>query len=303
MIELRPVEGDGDVALFLRLRNEIYPQHPFSAAAFAGARAQAWRLDLVAFHDGSPVGVGSVGRHWVDPEGPVAYVSVRVLRDARRRGVGTALYGAVSADAAEHGRSELYVVAPEEDEGTLAYLARRGFRRVLEMQEVALDLTTAPARDQSSLARGLRLVPIDPELDRAVYEAAREVEAGLEVGEGEAMAPRQFDDWRRRQLPPHVRRDLSFAALDGDVVAGYAILEQEDDGIGDHAMTGVRPAYRGRDIATSLKAAQAAAAKAAGFRELRGANVVTNAAMRHVNEKLGYRQTSLHVHLRGPLLR
>ncbi|MGZ4352609.1 MAG: GNAT family N-acetyltransferase, partial [Gaiellaceae bacterium] len=103
MIELRPVEGDGDVALFLRLRNEIYPQHPFSTAAFADARAQAWRLDLVALLDGEPAGVGSVGRHWVDPEGPVAYVSVRVLRGARRRGVGSALYGAVSAAAAEHG--------------------------------------------------------------------------------------------------------------------------------------------------------------------------------------------------------
>ncbi|HEY6031954.1 MAG TPA: GNAT family N-acetyltransferase, partial [Gaiellaceae bacterium] len=294
---------DDDVALFLRVRNEIYPQHPFSAAAFADARSQAWRLDLVALLDGEPAGVGSVGRHWVDPEGPVAYASVRVLRGSRRRGVGSELYRAVSEDAAAHGRSELYVTAPEEDEDTLAYLARRGYRRVLEMQEVALDLTAAPVRDESSLAPGLRLVPLEPELDRAVYEAAQEVDAGLEVGEGEAMAPRDFDDWRRRQLPAHVRRDLSFAALDGDVVAGYAILEQEDDGIGDHAMTGVRPAYRGRGIATALKSAQAAAARAAGFRELRGANVVANAAMRHVNAKLGYRQTSLHVHLRGPLLR
>ncbi|HEY6056000.1 MAG TPA: GNAT family N-acetyltransferase [Gaiellaceae bacterium] len=302
MIELRPVESDDDVALFLRVRNEIYPQHPFSAAAFADARSQAWRLDLVALLDGEPAGVGSVGRHWVDPEGPVAYASVRVLRGSRRRGVGSALYRALSEDAAGHGRSELYVVAPEEDEGTLAYLGRRGFRRVLEMQEVALDLA-APPRDELPLAQGLRLAAIGPELDRAVYDAALEVEAGLEVGEGESMAPRDFDDWRRRQLPAHVRRDLSFAALDGDVVAGYAILEQEDDGIGDHAMTGVRPAYRGRGIASALKSAQAAAARAAGFRELRGANVVTNAAMRHVNAKLGYRQTSLHVHLRGPLLR
>ncbi|HET8607047.1 MAG TPA: GNAT family N-acetyltransferase [Gaiellaceae bacterium] len=301
MIELRRVETDADVELYLRLRNEIYPQHPFSAVALAESRAQGWRLDLVASLDGAPVGVGSVGRDWVDPEGPVGFASVRVLRAARGRGVGTALYRALSADAEAHGRSELYVVVAEEDAGTPAYLGKRGYRCVLQMQGVALDLAALPC-DTVSQGTGCELRRLEPGLDRAVYEAAREVEAALDVGDGTAMAPLDFDAWRRRQLPAHVRRDLSFAALDGATVAGYAILEQQTEAIGEHAMTGVRPAYRGRGIATALKLAQARAAHAAGLRELRGANVLANAAMRRVNAKLGYRQTSLQTHLRGPLL-
>jgi GNAT superfamily N-acetyltransferase len=300
VIEIRRVESDEDAGLFLRVRNEIHPARPFPAAAFADARTEPWRWDAVAWLDGRPVGVGSVGRHWPDPEGPIGFASVRVRADARRRGVGTALYRAASAEAREHGRAELYVVTPEEDEGTLGYLGRRGYRRVLEMLEVSLDLE-AHEPGEPDLG-GLRLAAIDEELDRAVYDAATEVEAELQVGEGESMVVRAFDDWRRRQLPAHARRDLSFAALDGDVVAGYAILEEEGEGIGAHAMTGVRPAYRGRGLATALKQAQAAAAKAAGLRELRGSNVVANAAMRRVNAKLGYRRRTLDVHLRGPLL-
>lgn len=302
MIDVRPLAGDGDVALFLRLRNEIYPQRRLTREELEHARAGPWRWDAVARLDGAAVGVGSVGQHWVDPDGPVAFARVHVRADARGRGVGTALYRALSEEARAHGRTALYTVVPEEDEASTGYLGRRGYRRVLEMLQVALDLDAFVPRDDLSLGAGLRLAPLEPDLDDAVYEASREVEAALEVGEGEAMAPLDFEAWRRRQLPPQARRDLSFAALDGNVVAGYAILEDEGDGVGDHSMTGVRPGYRGRGIATALKHAQAAAAKAAGLRELRGANAVSNAAMRHVNAKLGYRRRLLLVHLRGPLL-
>ncbi len=297
MIELLPVETDADAETFVRLRNEIHPRVPVSAEAFATIRARPRRLDLVAVLDGEPVGVGSVEDHWVDPDGPVASASVRVLPYARRRGVGTALLTRLAGDARGRGQSRLYTVVPEDDGDSLAYFGRRGWERVLEMQGVALDLRTARVRDDSSQAA--TVVPLDEALDPAVYEAAAEVEHDLQTAG--PMRTIGFERWRARQFSPQVRRDLSFAVVDGERVVAYAVLEEPAPGIGEHAITAVRRAHHGRGLARTLKQAQIAAAKAAGLRELHAANTVTNAPMRALNERLGYRPTLLDVHLEGPL--
>jgi hypothetical protein len=49
---------------------------------------------------------------------------------------------------------------------------------------------------------------------------------------------------------------------------------------------------RGRAVALALKQAQIAAAKEAGWSFLRTQNDLANAAMRSVNEKLGYERNS-----------
>ena len=67
-------------------------------------------------------------------------------------------------------------------------------------------------------------------------------------------------------------------------------------------MTGVLRVARGRGIAQALKRAQIAAAKEAGFERLRTQNDLANAAMRAVNERLGYRSRLEWVHLSGPVL-
>jgi ribosomal protein S18 acetylase RimI-like enzyme len=298
VIELRRVESDGDAAVCVRLRNEIHPRDPQSEQAFAEIRKRPRRLDLLALVDGEPVGIGACGEHWVDPDGPVAFVNVRVRAADRRHGVGTALFRRLSDHAREHGRELFYTAVPADDRDSLGYLGRRGWQRVLEMQGVALDLGAVRPREHPAPA-GFELVRIEPALDRLVYEAAVEVEQDLQTHEPTAVLP--FERWRKQQFRTAVRRDLSFAAVDGGTVAGYAILEEALPGIGDHAITGVRRACRGRGIGRALKQAQIEAAQAAGLRELRAANTVTNAPIRALNERLGYRPTFLHVHLQGPL--
>lgn len=292
MIELRRLAGGEDVELFLRLRNEIHPREPFSAAAHAALCAgPGFRVDLLAFLDGEPAGVGSVSRHWFDPVGPAAFANVRVLPALRRRGVGTALHAEVSAVARAEGKERLYTVVPDDDADSLAFFGHRGYVRVREMQRVRLLLEPASSLKIES---PLPLVPLEPELDERVYDAAVEAEADI----GAAAEP--FETWRARQFPSHVRRDLSFAVLDRELVAGYAIMEELADGVGEHAMTGVRRAYRGRGIALALKRAQIAAARIAGLHELRAANELGNAPMRRINEVLGYERIALNVHLEGP---
>ena len=111
-----------------------------------------------------------------------------------------------------------------------------------------------------------------------------------------------FEEWHDRHFGALTVRDLSFVALDGDRVVGYALLHTHTEGTGEHSMTGVARRYRGRGIALALKETQIAAAKDAGYQTLRTQNDLGNAPMRRVNEKLGYVRKFEWVHLGGPLL-
>jgi mycothiol synthase len=57
----------------------------------------------------------------------------------------------------------------------------------------------------------------------------------------------------------------------------------------EHGLTAVRRSHRRQGIATALKRAQMAWAAEHGYRELVSDMVEGNAAMRAVNERLGYR--------------
>ena len=66
-------------------------------------------------------------------------------------------------------------------------------------------------------------------------------------------------------------------------------------------MTAVRPAYRGRGIATALKRATIAWAIGHGLESLETSNDVHNAPMRAVNAALGYEPMPDLIGLQGPL--
>jgi GNAT superfamily N-acetyltransferase len=73
-------------------------------------------------------------------------------------------------------------------------------------------------------------------------------------------------------------------------VVGYGQLAwmNRAAGFGDHAMLGVRRAWRGRGIAQALKAAQICWAIDNGLNELRTGNDEHNAAARAVNANFPY---------------
>jgi GNAT superfamily N-acetyltransferase len=256
------------------------------------------RGDLIAELDGEPVAAAFVGRHGENVEGPVAWVSVRVLAEYRRRGVGTALFRELSTIARADGKSELVFSARHDDADSLDYLGKRGFVEALRMRESVLELSDADTA--FAPPSGVALVPFDPELDDAVYDVALDVARDVPTAQ-ETFEIGSVDQWRADQLPATTLRACSFVAVaDGEPV-GYAILVQGEKSEGLHAMTGVRRAWRRRGIALALKQAQIDAARAAGLRRLRTANAVQN-PMLLVNERIGFRRDVEWIHLRGPLL-
>jgi L-amino acid N-acyltransferase YncA len=294
VIAVRLAEDGADVATYLDVRNRVHPATPMPLEAVLEQRKRPGNIDLIAELDGEPVGVATTAPfHGGGTE--VAYVTLRVLSEHRRRGVGTALHLRASEHARALEKSRFYAVVRADDQDSLGYFSRCGYAEVGRMQDVRLPLADLEAVEPS----GIRIEPLTEEWERGAYEVA--LEADADIPSGEPIESGTFERWRDWNLGGLAIRELSFVAVEDDRVVGYAILQRHGVGTAVHAMTGVARAARGRGIAFALKQMQIARAKAAGLDELCTQNDLGNAPMRRVNEKLGYVLRYEWVHLTGPL--
>lgn len=295
-IEIRRVDGEESIADFLAIRAAVDPAFPMTRESWDDDQGKPGRLDLLARVGDIPVGCAFGGNLWNDPGSTVGYVSIRVLVEHRRLGIGTALLRRTSAHFEARGAAKLYAVtrAPE----VIAFLERHGFGEVGRMQEVELRPAASDLRAPS--LRGIEIVPVSDELVAGMHAVAFEADA--DIPSAEPVATGTLERWRERHLGPLALREQSFAAVAGGEVVGYAILGRAVPGVAEHWMTGVARDWRGRGIAKALKQAQIAAAREAGIEVLRTQNDLGNAPMRRINEQLGYRATVEWLHLSGPLL-
>jgi mycothiol synthase len=298
VITVRVVRTEADIDAYVAVRTRIHPETPMPRKVVVADRADAAHLDLLAERGGAVVGAASCGKFYGAPDGELAFLTVRVVEEHRRRAVGTALHLRCSEHARLLGKQRFHVMSRHHDADSLGYYRARGYAEVGRMQDVFLDLAAADVTP--TVPDGLQVVPLGEEHDRGAYEVALEAEPDIPAGT--PMVTVDYDRWRVRNLGPGLRRDLSFVALDAGRVVGYATLGDFTDDTCQHWMTGVARSARGRGVALALKEAQIAAAKAAGVAYLRTQNDLANVAMRRVNEKLGYTWRFEWVHLEGPLL-
>jgi len=298
VITVRPVLTDEDIDTYVAVRTRVHPDNPMPRDVVVEDRKKPDQLDLLAERHGEPVGASSVSRFGGSPEGEFAYVTIRVVAEHRRAGVGTMLHLRASEHARGLGKSRFYAVVRDDDEGSRGYYAARGYDEIGRMQDVFLDL--AEADGEPSVPDGIELVPATPDHDRGAYEVA--LEADADIPSGEPIRSGSFETWQARHFDPFTSRDLSFVALEDGRVVGFALLMRHTEDTYQHSMTGVARSARGRGIALALKQAQIQAARAAGIAQLRTQNDLANAPMRRVNEKLGYTKRFEWVHLGGPLL-
>jgi mycothiol synthase len=290
--------GDHEIDLYLEVRNRVHPENPMLRAFVVDDRKSPDHVDLLAELDGEPAGVASASNFGGAPNGDLAYVTLRVPREYRRRGVGTALHRRASAHARTLGKARFYCVVRHDDSDSLAYYASHGYEEAGRMQDVFLELATAHV--EPSPPAGIAIVPLTPEHDRGTYEVA--LEADADIPSGEQHSSGTFEQWRDRNLGALAVRELSFVALDQGRVVGFALIHQHKEDTAEHSMTGVARAARGRGVALALKQAQIAAAQGTDLVYLRTQNDLANAPMRHINEKLGYVRKFEWVHLTGPLV-
>jgi GNAT superfamily N-acetyltransferase len=297
MIVVRVVETDDDIETYIAVRNRVHPQTPIPREIVVDDHAKPGHLDLIAELDGEAVGAASTEAFGGAPNGDLAFLSVRVVAEARRRGVGTALHLRASEHARLLGKERFYVLARDVDADSLGYYGALGYQEVGRMQDVALDLELV---DPVLPDVPFEIRPVSDDQLRATYEVA--LEADADIPSGETISSGTFEQWSERHFGRLTLRDLSFVAIEDGRVIGYAICGLHDADTAGHWMTGVARSARGRGVALALKQTQIVAAKAAGWKTLRTQNDLSNVPMRRVNEKLGYVPLLEWVHLTGPLI-
>jgi len=257
---------------------------------------------IVLAHEGDDVvGVGSAQEE-ADRRGlDVGWLSFGVVPEHRRRGVGGALYNELSRHLRTLGKAVCDTSAWTDDETTLAFLQNRGFAEIDRFEFVRLDLE-AYEPHEAAPPPGVTIVPLAdrPGSERELFEVHREAIADLPSTD--ELTP-DYDSFYRWELAhPSRRFDLSFLALHDNELIGYAILgavPASNDA--ENVMTAVKRNWRCRGVASALKAAQLAAAKAAGFRGIVTLNETRNEPMRRLNERLGYTAQPAQLRMRGPL--
>ena len=257
----------------------------------------AW---ILAYYGGTAAGIG-VGR----PSSIAGslYAMARVVPEHRRRGVGSALYAALSAHARVAGCTSLWGRIREDDAHSRRFAEQRGFSEVGREYEVALDVEQADLSAQPPPGVEIVSVAERPDLVRAVYDVDREVAPDVPRHEG-GHEPTPFERWRAQNLegPGALPEAFTIALADGEVV-GYAGLRRRgaSSPIADNELTAVRRRWRRRGIAAALKRVQVERARAAGITRIFTTNDETNTAMRGVNARLGYRPEPARILVSGPL--
>ena len=117
-----------------------------------------------------------------------------------------------------------------------------------------------------------------PDVVEGMYAVACEAEPDIPGG----GPVRPYEVWRSTEIDrPSLQPELTFVALAGDEVVGYAILDSLR-GLPWHRLTGVKRGWRGQGVATALKRAQIAAARQKGYSRLVTTNEQRNQAMRSI---------------------
>jgi mycothiol synthase len=297
---------------YVRIRNAVTPDNTDSLEQIRWESA-TYPGEVVRFlaeagdEAGDAVGTACAGRIWMHAKDFERYwIGIWVVPEARRRGVGSALYAAASEAARTAGKTGFQTELSEAHADGHRFLANRGFIETDRSKMVRLELA-GRRPPEVRVPAGIRLVTLAerPDLLPGVHAVAIEAfpdipstDEPIDVGTLEAFTARDVD---RTGVP----KDAFFVALDAasGEVAGYAslIYEAGSTTVAYHDMTAVRRAYRGRGIAGALKRASIAWAIDHALEALDTGNDETNAPMRAVNAAHGYRPVPDWIGLQGPL--
>jgi GNAT superfamily N-acetyltransferase len=301
VIEISACSDEADEQISLEVYNAVWPHDAITMAEVRSYKESVpIHRDLIARMDGEVAGSGFAA---IQPQRPeLVFVLVTVLAEKRRRGAGTALYGAVSEWTRQQGLEVLEAVVSDDDPESLDFAERRRFvedRRergvVLRLDEVEPPPVEPPA--------GVEIVTWAerPELASGMYEVALEASPDVPGWENEQVEP--FEAWLAHDMQGSGDvPEATFVAVAGDEVVGYAkfSLTAAQPRTAHHDLTGVKRAWRGRGVARALKATQIGWAKANGYEELRTRNDERNAPIRHLNKEFGYRPAIGRIYVQGP---
>lgn len=276
----------------VRLRMERVPRLRRAHAEWVFAHADELALAdaRAAYVDGALVGwVSAVQGTWFPP--PLVMIHVTVARSHERRGIGGALFRAVTDDLP----AQIVTIGTsvdDADDESLAVAVAHGFRVTQHAIESELDITEVPEAAPPAGVTFEDVSALDFPDEDAVEAMLADSQTNPEAAEGFVT---RLADFRRNAAG--VERPVSALARVDGAPAAIVVGEVDGDELGI-AYTGVGRTFRGRGLAFALKQYVHRLAADAGATVCRTTNEEANLGIRRVNEKLDYRVTGGHYRLR-----
>ena len=240
---------DDELPAYVAVWNAITPEDPADVAQQRERRARdGRRLYVLAELDGAAAGCGFAGPSQSEGRG---FLSPRVLPDARRRGVGTALLQELTRHLAALGFETASGHVDGADEGSLAFARRYGFEEVDRQVEQVRAITAAePPGDPPSGVVHVTLAE-RPELLLESYDLASEGYADMATFVPVGITLEDWLDGDGGNVP-----EGSFVALAGDEIVGFSGLCRNPEGAYEDGLTVVRRAWRASRRRRSAEAGQ-----------------------------------------------
>jgi len=297
--------GADDYAALAAIDTAVYPEYPGNAD---NTRYDDENFDLsryvlkryVAEVGERIVGYG-VYHHMTSRFHPQRFwMWLAVHPNHQRQGIAASLYERILADLRQLSAIAVWASSRETMQGSLAFLAKRGFREVLRSWESHLDVTTFDPRPfQKYLDRverdGIVLTPLamerqrDPQWLNKVYDL--HTKAMADVPSHTPYTPPPLDQFVRYVIEsPSALLDGYYVALDGDRYVGESYVNRNKDAPGHlyQGLTGVRREHRGRGLAMALKLKTIQYAREHGYSLIKTWNATTNEGMLAINGRLGF---------------
>jgi mycothiol synthase len=292
VIAVRRAESDADLEAWRRVRIAVVPNERAQTVDELREALTPPQLYLLAELDGRVAGSGVAGRSDLAGQG---FLSPRVLPEARRRGVGTALLRELAEHVQRLGLDQVGTLT--DNTASLAFAERFGFREVDRDVEQIRAIGDEPWPEPPPGIEIVSLAERPALFERAYHELALEAFRDIALDRPLEIS---LEDWNREwQVWPE---GSFFALADGELV-GMAGLIRDDDRPerAENSLSAVRRDWRRRGVASLLKRTVLAWAAANGLREVYTWTQNGNAAMRVVNERLGYETRSVAIRVRGRL--
>ncbi|HEV2251460.1 MAG TPA: GNAT family N-acetyltransferase [Candidatus Limnocylindria bacterium] len=303
-VTLRPF-ADADYPAYVALANEAYPEYGWTVEEVRHWDAD-WRPEgfferrVIAEEAGAPVGYCDASHSRGQFVADNYQLELVVKPAARRRGIGTTLYGDTVAALRSRGARRIRNSMKESDSASLAFAERIGAVELRRDWESRLDLASfdpAPfaAAPRRAAAAGVRITTLAEELTTdpdAVRKAwVLHEEARLDVPSIDPPTPSPFERFEREVLrSPMALPEAHFLAIRAGRYVGESSMGREgtDPGVIYQHLTAVLRDERGKGIAMALKLKTVDYATHQGLREIRTWNASINRPMLAINEALGF---------------
>ena len=299
---------DEDHVRAVEIGSAIYPDSPRSLEV-ARHDDSIWdserffRVRLVAEDESGRVVAWGQLRHMPWQFHPQKYgLDLEVDPAFQRRGVGSAFYERLIAEARARDALLVRSGAKESMAASVRFLTKRGFQEVQRTWESRLDVAAFEwdrfaGAAQRVAAQGITIAtlaaegPRDLAVLRKVYDLSVECTADEPAFEPITCAP--FELFVADEIEaPNALPEAYFLAKDGERYVGlsnlFARLAQPE--VLSQGFTAVQRDYRGRGIAMALKLRGLQFARDGGYREIRTFNNSRNRPMLRINEALGFQK-------------